>query len=286
MNYAQYLKSLGATDEDIKILDTPIARKAWEQQQAAVATAEQARADAIARATAIEKANQDWYNNDILPKYTQTEADMVAAKAEADRAKTVIREMAKRDAALAQVAKDMGYNVESNTPPPNAPPNTPAGFDPSKFVTTDLLVQTAEREGDAIAIAQDIAYEHSRLFPDQPLNFRELRKEAVASRKSVEQLWLEKFHVPEARQKQADARRAADEARIREDERKKVEAEWAGKYGDPNLRPLVPSSSPFTTRAADTTRAGKQPWEVGSNALSRDRVQKATTAVMQQAGKA
>lgn len=280
MTYEEYLRANGATDEDIKTLNHPAARKLFEQQQAA----EAARVAAEDKVTTLQTNTDNWYNNDILPKYTQTEAEMVAAKAEADRAKAVIREMAKRDAALAQVAKDMGYTVEGAPPPPNTPPNTPAGFDPSKYVTSDTLLQVAEREGDAIAIAQDIAYEHSRLFPDQPLNFRELRKEAVQRRISVESLWMDKFKVADARQRQADARRAAEEARIREDERKKVQDEYASKYGDPNVRPLVPSNSPFTVRKVevDAARAGKQPWEIGEKALERNRVERGVNAVLKQ----
>src|ERR1700690_2525315 len=54
--FAELLKSQGATDEDIKLLDTPVARKAHESLMAQVAAA----AEEKARAADVIKRNQEW----------------------------------------------------------------------------------------------------------------------------------------------------------------------------------------------------------------------------------
>src|SRR5438552_7687606 len=177
--YAEYLKANGATDDELKVLVTPSSEKAY----AAMAKAAD---DAVARATKAEsdKAAYDkWYKEVAEPTAAKAlaERDQALGDAAAERAR--VKKLS--DLGLLKIAEQMegGTGEPTPTPAPGGATVTPP--DMSKFVDRDTLLQLAEREGDAIAAAQDIAFEHARLFPDKPLNFRELRKQAVANKQSV-----------------------------------------------------------------------------------------------------
>jgi hypothetical protein len=248
--YSDFLRAQGASPEDIAILDTPVAQRAFDAQQAA---AQSAIADYKAKA-------DDWYEKVAQPNLTKAQQDAMAAQAEAARLRSLVAQS--QDEGLRKVAEQMGYKLDGSAAAPAAAPKPGAAdFDPNKYFTRDDIVQIAEREGDAIAVAQDIAYEHRQLFPDRPLNFRELRKEAVAARKPVEQLWQEKYGVTAAREARSKADREAHEASIRKEEREKVTAELASQYANPNTVPAGTSNSPFVPRP----KAGREkaPWEAG-----------------------
>lgn len=248
--YADFLRAQGATPEDITILDTPIAQKAFDAQQA-VATA------AIAE---YKQKADDWYEKVAQPNLTRAQADATKASAEAARLRALV--VSSTDESLRKVAEEMGYKADGSAAAAAAAPKPGASdFDPNKYFTRDDVIQIAEREGDAIAVAQDIAFEHRQLFPDKPLNFRELRREAVAAKKPVEQFWMDKFGVGSAREARSKADREAHESAIRKEEREKVTAELASQYANPNTVPAGTSSSPFVPRP----KAGREkaPWEAG-----------------------
>ena len=278
ITYAEYLKSQGASDEDIKLLDTAIGRKAYEAMatQAAADAAEKARIEANAKA--YEDRVNAWYEEQNK-KVSDTERELVVVKANEARARKAL--MAAQEQGLLDVAKDLGY--EPDKPTTAAAPNLGApGFDPNRYFTRDEIVEIATREGDAIAIAQDIAAEHRILFPDKPLKFRELRAEAQQKKVSVEQLWMDRFGVAAAREAQAKAARDAEVSKLVAEQVKVKEAEFISRYGNPDARPLAPSTSPLTARPA--TGREKQPWdlgggETGSN-LQQDRVKRATEKVL------
>jgi hypothetical protein len=272
MTYAEFLASQGATAEDIAILNTPIAQKAFAAQDAA---AQKAIADYKAKA-------DEWYESVAQPNLTKAEADATKARqdairvqAEAARLRSLVA--ASTDESLKQVAKDMGFKLDGTAdapPPPNLAPGAP-GFDPNKYFTRDDILQIAEREGDAIAIASDIAFEHRQLFPDKPLNFRELRKSAVAAKKPVEQYWMETFGVQAARDARAKSDKEAYDARLIKQGHDAAVTELASQYANPNTVPAGTSSSPFVPRP----KAGREkpPWEAGVDAEngSNDRVTRA-----------
>lgn len=273
MTYAEYLKSQGASDEDIKVLDTAIARKAFDKSQADLAAAQAAQAQAVADRTATE----DWYRTKAVPEFTAKQNEVIAANANAARYKAALK-----------AAKEQGLvdiDIEDDGTPP-APPNGAhppvPGIDTSKFVTMDHLAQVADREGDAIAIAQDIAFQHSQLFPDRPLNFRELRREAVAKRISVEQHWKEKYQVDSAIQAR-DKKRHDDELAKARDEGAKAERERLAGQFNPQTATPMPSSSPFTVRKTQGDIRAKQPWEAPSESvLSDDRVSRVARKILTQ----
>lgn len=246
MTYAEYLKANGATDDDVKLLATPLASKLWDKQQADLTAATAAAAKASEQAAAYQR----WHDEQAAPYVAKIEKERDSARIEA--AAAAARLKAAQDAGLIELAeqREPGSSV---TPPP-----TPT-FDPKahNLVTTDILTQVAEKEGDAIAMAQDIAAEHSILFPGQRLNFRELRKQAVTERKSLEQVWMDKYGVAAAR----TAKETADKAAYEEKVGKAAVDKWRAEH--PTTNPLmgvpVVSSTPFTGKVPSATDA-PLPW--------------------------
>ena len=266
MTYAEYLKSQGASDEEVKILDTPLGRKSYDAMVAAQAEATKLRADS----EKYQETVNTWYEEQ-KSKVAKTENELVAARANEARLTTVLRTAHERG--MIDVAKDLGITFDA----PPAKKDEPVPVDTSKFVTTDSLLTLAEKEADSIAWMNDIAAEHVYLTGQPLRNARELRAEATRRKVSIQQVWEEKYNIPKLRtDKEAAARQAAEEA-IRKDERQKAEAEFASKYGNPDTRPLEPSRS-FLIPRKDSGRDGtKQPWEVGADGEggSNDRVKRA-----------
>ena len=243
-NYAEFLKSEGATDEDVKLLDTPLARKAFDKQQALVAAAD-------AKRESVVKANEVWAQ--------QVEADNQRYLKERDSAKIEAAAAAARIAKMGELGLiEVAERMEpGSTKPPAA--TDPAAFDASKYVTNDVLLSVAEREGDAIAIAQDISFEHQQLFGGDAakrLNFRELRREAIARKIPVESLWMEKYGVQAARDSRSAADRAAHEKKIADEAITRYKSEHP--ESNPMLQSPRISSTPFVTPPSASTE--RQPW--------------------------
>lgn len=273
MTYAEYLKQQGATEEEIKILATPVATKAFDAMQAQLATANTARE----KAEADKKAYDDWYNTQALPSYETKQRELVAAQAEAARVRELLK--AAQDEGLIALARAAG-EPPANVVPPNGGGgnNNPAAPDLSKYATLDSIKQIADSAGDGLAALQDMVAEHMQLFPDKPLRVRELRKAATAAGKTVEQYWLETYHVVDARAAREKAAQEAHDKAMREEGRKAAEQEFASRFGNPDTRPLVPSASPLAPRPA--TGRDKQPWESNLD-LAGDRVSRATKHAME-----
>src|SRR5216684_489463 len=166
--YAEFLKVNGATDDEIKVLDVPSARKGFDALQLQAT-------EALGRATKAEsdKAAYDkWYKEVAEPTAAKAlaERDQALGDAAAERAR--LKKL--QDLGLLAIAEQMGEKVD-----PEVKPVVVGSPDMSKYVDRDTLLAVAREEGDAIATAQDIAFEHQRLLPDKPLNFRELRKRAL-----------------------------------------------------------------------------------------------------------
>jgi NADH dehydrogenase/NADH:ubiquinone oxidoreductase subunit G len=278
------LKANGASDEEVKALDHPAARKAYEAAMNRAAEAERERAVAAQE----RQDNITWYNETAMPTLERYEREKTAAMAERARVVELIRQSS--DDGLREVAKSMGIEVAPKPGAPPASPGAPETWDAKKHnvPTWDDITTIAEREGMAIAIMGRMVQEHERLFPGGELvDWEALRKQATSSKKPLESVWMEKYNVQAARDKRAADSVAAHEATIRADERKKADEEWASKYGNPDSRPLVPSTSPFTQRKE--TGRDKQPWQLGGGddgtPLQRDRVSRATKHVMDVANK-
>jgi len=268
--YFDYLKENGATDEDAKLLDTPVARKAYETLQSQIAAAA---ADADARVNNYKAEADKWYNETILPNYQTMEQKLAAASANEARARALI--LASQDEGLKKVALEMGFKPDGTPATITQPTTQPNAFDASKYVTVDALNQMSDSVGAGLAALQDMVLEHSQLFPDRRLDVRAIRAEAVAARKNVYDYWEQKFGVPAARTARAEAEKKIYEDRIRKEERDKTVAELASQYANPNTVPASSSSNIFTPRPS----AGREkaPWEAGLAGAegSNDRVAKA-----------
>jgi len=284
ITFAEYLKSLGTADEDVKALTegsfASTAKRAFDKLQADLAAEHAAREAAEAARVAYEASVDEWHKTKVIPEYQSMQNELIKVQAEEARAKRVLAAIQERG--LIDVAKDLGYDP---APPKHAPSsggdnNVPV-LDPSKYFTRDEILQIAKGEGEAIAIAQDIAYEHAQLFPDRPLKFRELRAKAEAAKKPVEQFWMETYGVAAAREKREADAKAAYEKRLREEGATAERAKFA-EGANPFNRPLVPSVSPLAARPA--TGRDKQPWELGGGEdggrLQVDRVTRATQKVL------
>lgn len=259
-SYAEYLKSNGASDEDVKLMDTPLGRKTFDAMQSRMADADASKK----KYEDVHAANLKWHEEveGLNQKYLK-ERDTALSNLAAEQAKV------KKLGELGLI--ELAEAAEPGSTKPAAG-ETPA-FDASKYVDRDTLYSVAEREGDAIAAFADISAEHRELFPNDKISFRELRKEAVARKISVEQLWMDKYNIPKVR---ADRAAASDKARLdaaREEGRKQAEVELASKYKNPNVAPLVPSSTPFTDRPPSAVSDPlQQPWNRSPSQMSADRV--------------
>lgn len=263
MNYAEYMKSLGATEDDLKVLDTPLTRKAFDAMQA----------DAEARVQNYKTEADNWYNNTILPNYQTMEQKLAAASANEARARALI--LASQDEGLKKVAADFYKDGGNPNPAPANPNPGNPGFDPNKYVTVDALQKMSDDVGAGLAALQDMVIEHSQLFPDRRLDVRAIRAEAVAARQNVYDYWQKKFDVPSARSAKEAAVVKSREDAIRKEEREKVTSELASTYGNPNTVPASSSSNVFAARPA--VGRDKMPWEAnldGANG-SNDRVGRA-----------
>ena len=219
-----------------------------------------------------------WHETDGKPVLDLYEKERNDARAELAAARERLK-----------IAEEGGFIPTSShqqQPPANQqqPPQQVA-FDPKahKLVTTDDIARYADLEGDAIAMMQDLAAEYQQLTGKNLLEYsttdnegrvmrgaRALRQEALKSGKRMDVYVADKFDFAGKRQAAADASRKAAEDAIRADERAKVTAQ----FGDPNLRPMMPSQNPFVPRAEGDA---KQPWDTNKTAsqLRHDRLERA-----------
>ena len=278
MSYEEYLKSNGATDDEIKALNVPAARKAFDKMQADLN--EQARLRAIAE---TDRTNyQTWYEKEAVPAFEAKDRELQLAKGNEARIAAIVKERAQTDESLAEVARQMGYDI----PKPGAAAAPPAAtaaagsFDSKLYYTRDEILQIARAESKAIATMGRLVQEHERLFPGSDLvDWEGLREQAESTKKPLEQVWMDKYGVAAARQAKTDAAKAAEVAKWKAEGAKEKETELVNKFGNPDLRPLSPSSSPFTQRPA--TGRDKQPWELDRGNLESDRVTRATQKVIE-----
>jgi hypothetical protein len=285
MTYAEYLRSMGASEEEVKILDTAVGRKSYETMQSQLASASEAARKAKEGADNYHKEVDTWFENHDK-EFKTIEQQLIAAKAKAASFETALRTI--NDRGIIDVTKELGLNLDApanggggnggggnNNNRSDTPPN-----DGKKYITEETVLALAEREAESIALMSDIAAEHVYLFGQPLRNARELRKEATQKKVPLEQVWMEKYNVVKARADKDAAAKKADEDRIRKDEHDKVVAEFAAKYGDPNLRVPEPSRS-FLVPRANTNRE-KQPWETGIDGEggSNDRVKRATATAL------
>jgi hypothetical protein len=271
MTYAEYLKANGATEDEIKVLDTTVSRRAFDKSQA---EAEEARAAATKLEQTMQSYEQrvnSWYQeNDEKLKGVQNRA--ITAEAEAAKARAALLEAQRQG--LVNVTKDLGYDPEP------AKPATPAAVD-DRYLTMEKFTAAGDTFAANLTSMLDAANEHARLFPNIPFNAEQLRREAQAQGKTMLPYWEEKYKVRDAREQAAQKQRDNEIAKWKAEGAKEAETKLASLYGNPEMRPMVPSKSPFTVRKDDPMRADNQPWNKSESQLSNDRVTRAAQKLIE-----
>src|SRR5262245_39055868 len=98
ITYAEYHKSVGASDDEIKVLDTPLARRAFDAQQRSVDEAYNRGAGDY------ETKAKDWFAK-IEGEVAENNRKLAVAVANEARAKAAV--LAARDQGLTDIAKDL-----------------------------------------------------------------------------------------------------------------------------------------------------------------------------------
>jgi len=273
--YAEFLKSSGASDEDIKLLDTPVARKAYERLEAAVVEKENARVAAEKKTAKY----QEWYENEALPYTANVEAKLKTAEA------TLVGERARlkalQEAGLIEVAaNDDAARAAAAAAAASGAPT----FDPAKFVPREQFNELAVKAADSITLVADLAQEHSALgLP--PVSWRALKSEASAAGQDVETYWKTKFNVDQKRAEKSAAAVAAHEAKIAEQAIAKYKQEHPASAVNPALGFGSPSSNPFTGKVPSASDA-QHPWNRSDSEKVNSRINKVLQAHPDIAGNA
>ena len=269
MTYAEYLKANGATEDEIKVLDSAVARRAFDKSQAEAEEARAATTKLEETMKNYEARVQSWYTeNDSKLKQVQNQA--VAAAAEAARAKAALLEAQKQG--MVDIAKDLGYEAEP-------PKQQPAADD--RYLTMEKFQQAGDTFAANLTAMLDAANEHARLFPNVPFNAEQLRREAQSQGKTLLPYWEEKFKVRDAREQAAQKQRDAEIAKWKAEGAKEKETELVSRFGNPETRPMVPSKSPFAVRPDDKLRADNQPWNKSETQLQNDRIARAAQKLVE-----
>jgi hypothetical protein len=276
MTYAEFLRQQGADDATITLLDTAIARRAYDAQQAAISAAEQSRDAALDNV----RQTREWFNNTQIPEFRGMQNDLIRSQANEARFRTVLKSAV--DQGLIEL--DPSFKLDGDgAAGATTPPAAAATIDTSKFVTMEQLSRVAATEGKAIARMSKMAAEHDRLgLPD--VDWEALYDEAVVAKTPLPQYWENKFAVPAARQ--ARSKKISDEhdQKMREEGAKSERERFATEYGsNPDLRNPLPSSNPLTVRKSAGDLRTKNPWDApGDHSLGEDRVRRVATKLMTQ----
>lgn len=177
-----------------------------QKQKEAVATAEAALQK---REVAVTKFQTDLgaWKADSQPIYEKALRDKEAAENKVHKALARLKTTAAQYGMDEnELLKDLDTMETPHIPAQAAQPQ----IDTSKFITRESLAQTARDAALLEGIMGDLADEHRELFGTR-LNRAELVREAIASGKTVEQQWADKFKVSD---KRSELSNAAIEKRI------------------------------------------------------------------------
>lgn len=276
MNYDQYLDSLGLTADERKIMDTPARRGAYDAAAAAILAPE------VKKRKDYEGQVQTWYTTQV-DKMNAKDREVVAARAEEARLKAAFKTAAANGTeGLAEIAKSLNLNLDEPNPAANQPPPSTSQLDPAKFVSMDDFQKLGKTAVDGIALAQDMAVEHRRLFGTD-LSFRELQRDYAANGNGmgIENFWQAKYKVAEKRVEIQNAEIKAREDKIREETREQMRTEMLSRGVNPDLAAPSTSNNPLrpAVQRGGVRDGSKQPWEYGDQ--SAERVQRAVNRWMQ-----
>lgn len=273
--------------------------KGWTEDQVAAAFADSKVLEALddIYGTVTSERDQAKALNDEWQRKLDSEYNPAIAKAEKDAQAARLRTAELEE--QVKIARDYGYlsGDEAERRAAEAAEEAkrranPDNYDPRRHPTFDDVAKFADAEGEAIALATDLAaqYQHytggsiheyeTRINGQAMSGMRALRKEAQLARKPLDAFVAEKFDFEGKRKAKLAAAETERENRIRNEEREKVTREMAEKYGNPMMATPIPSRSPFMPGKSSSD--GKQPWERGTEQQRRaDRIKHAVQSQMQ-----
>ena len=267
----ELLKTKGYTDADLESLKPMLADQRFRSTLEASFTELETERDTLKG----KDAEWDKWRTEVAnPRIAQTEQDAATARRKA----ADLEEQLKIAKEWGLIQEATNPNKGQNPPPENKEIATP--FDPKahKLVTYDDIGRYADAEGEAIAMANDLAQEYSHLYGGKSLieyegqdgkrGMRALRMEAKAAQKNLDVYVAEKFNFTGKRTEMAAERQKKAEDAIRADERSKMAAE----FGNPALRTSMPSRQPFIPTREN---ANADPWTKTSRERKAERIQAA-----------
>jgi hypothetical protein len=266
MTLEDQLKAAGQTPEQIaEIVKTLGPSRAI--FETVLTTAERANADAaakLAQATEKETKINKFWNEQATPEineaYTRaTTAETRAAAAEAERDQ------------LRRSARQYGFIPEETAEEKTARETREAAARGGETAEQKAAREAAARGStagafteaqiiDAIAGAATIGANHLALFGTPLLDLRDIINDAGKRKMKAEQVWEEKYKVPDKRAELAAAAKKAERDAIEKEVTQKVQKEFADKYGNENTAPLRPSRFPSYAKDATTGAPDKQAW--------------------------
>jgi hypothetical protein len=228
--------------------------------------------------TDYEAQVDTWYKTE-RDKNKDLQTKLIEAEANGARSREAL--LAAQRQGLIDLAKIQGFKPEELEAP--KPPTPLKGeFDAEKY-TNEVLVPMAQKEGRAIAKMAMLQNEHARLGLPADVDWVGIYDESQATgfKRSIEEIWMNRYKVPDARAAQAKAQQDAHDKKIADDAVTAARTAWVSEYGNPNTRPPMPSTHPFTPRKAEDGLRAKQPWEHADSKLSNDRVERATKKLVE-----
>lgn len=269
MDWKQYLKSQGYTDQEIANMATTFGEekmsKAFSQPIADKLAAEKALADAKTEKEEFET----WYQTDVIPKLGQTYQDAINARTENAALKARL-EAAKEYGFLSDSkviegvvpGSQPGQPVTAANPVPGSPAAPGASASPSpldpRYVEAASFSKAVDSIPTMLGKLTRISNEHQVLFGKPLVEIDELISEAQASKgkRNVETIWKERFKVDE---KRAEIQKAQQEAHDKEVAEAAVR-KYATEHNHPFISPGVVSKAPLFAPNASADDA-RHPWK-------------------------
>jgi len=265
MTYEEMLRAQGASDDEVKLLNTPTAQRLFAKQAADLAAAN----DAATKAKTQAESYQKWYNEQALPYVSEVESKLKVSEATLTGERARLKAL--QDAGLIEVAAQDDAAKAAAA----AAAGGTSTFDPAKFVPREQFNELAVKAADSITLVADLAQEHASLgLP--PVSWRTLKQEAAAANQDVETFWKTKFNVEAKRSERAATEKSTYEKKIAED----AVAKWKQEHPSSGVNPALgfgaPSSTPFTGRIPSASDA-KQPWQRSDSERVNSRISKVLT---------
>jgi hypothetical protein len=259
MTWKEHLLAQGYTNEEISNMEKTFGgdkmAKAFEAPIAAQVAAE---ANAKKYKEDLE-AFENRYQTEILPEISKTYKDAINYRTEAEGLKARLAAAKEYGFLSEDAAGDAAAEAAKKAAAAKANANPVAGspaLDP-RYVEASAFSTAVDSIPDMLGRLSKMSNEHLHLFGSPLLDVDELvaASKATKGKKSVYDLWDEKYKVSAKRTEVAAAAKAASDKKIGEEAVQK----YLSENGMPFTRPAVPSiATRFTNVGKDEAR---QPWK-------------------------